>query len=134
MNKTKDNAGPAKARKKPVTAASRAKMSRRRKEWWAQRKAMQAQPQDVMARIVYKSINLPYPYDDPELASSKIAKTGSTRRRSSKRGTVRPSTLAKIVCKVAGLPDPYDDPEPTPEGAAKVKPISTIAPPADLDE
>jgi hypothetical protein len=134
MNKNKDNARPAKARKKLVTAASRAKMSRRRKEWWAHRKAMQAQPHDVLARLVYKSIDLPYPYDDTELASSKIAKTRSTRRRSSKKGTVRPSMLAKIICEVAGLPDPYDDPEPTPEGGAKVKPISTIAPPTDLDE
>ena len=61
-------------------------------------------PQDVMARIVYKSLNIPYPYDDTELESSQIAKTRSTRRRSGKRGTVRPNTLAKIVCKVAGIP------------------------------
>jgi hypothetical protein len=65
-------------------------------------------PQDVMARIVYKSLNLPYPYDDTELAAGKIAKTSSTRRRSSKRGTDRPSTLAKIVRRVAGIPDHYN--------------------------
>ena len=42
------------------------------------------------------------------MVSSKIAKTRSTRRRPSKRGTARPRTLAKIVSKVAGIPDLYN--------------------------
>jgi len=134
MNKTKNNASPAKAVKKLVTVVTRAKMSKRRTEWWAQRKAMQAQPHDVMGRSVYKSMNFPHPYDDTELASRKIAKTTATRRPSNQRGTVRPSKLEKIVCKVPGLPDPYDNPGTAPAKIPDKKPISTIAPPADIDE
>ena len=125
---------PATAVKKPVTAVTRAKMSRRRTQWWAQRKAMQAQQHDVLARIVYKSINLPYPYDNIELASSKITRTNATRDPSNQTGTVRPSKLAKIVCEGAGIPDPYDDPKTAPAKIADTKPISTIAPAADIDE
>lgn len=64
---------------------------------------------DVMARIAYKLFDLPYPYDDLELASGKIAKTRSTRRSSNSMRKVRPSVLAKIMCKVAGIPDSYNE-------------------------
>jgi hypothetical protein len=48
MRKAKN---PSAALKKPVTAETRAKMSRRRTQWWAQRKAIQARPHDVLARM-----------------------------------------------------------------------------------
>src|SRR5579862_3024155 len=150
MTQTKHDASPAKV-KRPVPPATRAKMSDRRREWWAKQvKAAPAeadastvptqnatapdcslepspgspieeaqrpaanhpslepghaeapanggdgtasdqaktsgpaeadsQRQHVLARIVYKSIGLPYPYDHPEAAPSKNGETNPTRQ------------------------------------------------------
>ena len=93
-----------------------------------------SKPHDVMARIVYEAIDLPYPIDNPELAPSKIAETKPTRQSSEQAETAAPTTTARIVCEAGDLSYPYDEPKSAPERIVKTKPISTIAPAAGFDE